>query len=409
MEDKKDYWEQWLDNSKEKVKAKIVLTDEQVAEIRKDPFKYSAVKWAKKFNCSITVITNVIQNRGAYYSPDYSFTWVDGKEDNRTLVERLKERQSKKENLLTRNKRKWFTEEQIDFIRESDLSNVELAEMFNCNKATISNIINNHTHYDPYYTPKPKRKVLELNDEDLKKIRTVSYYSDQFLAKLFNTSSTFINQIRKNKVKKYYDPKYKTLKTDFPNQEDAKKFTDEEIKMIRNNPLGNRKLAKQLGVAQSTIINIRNNKTYYDSNFTPKVRFKPKLTWEDVKFIRANYLEIDTMELAKKFNVSKTQICCAIRNESFFDPDYIYVKKKYKNKDRILTDEQVLYIRKTDKYYKDVCKELDISETCFYNIKNGKTYKEVKEKSIGKPIFDKKQIEELQTNPLNRINMLWGK
>ncbi len=413
MEEKKEYFsnEEWIENSRRINAARKILNQEEAAFIRKNIDKYSVEEFANRFKCSTAIIIRVITNTGVYHDEDYSYNWdEDGNE-----IKREKPTYKKKdkvfnltEDFFKKEKGKHFNQEQIDFIRQEynngKYNTKELAKMFGSGQSTIVLIINNDSHYDPMYKPRPKRNYTNFTESQINFIKENTDISNYEFANIYKVSQTFIHRLRQDKICKYKNGKI--VKSIFPNVEDSKIFTDQQIKEIRASKLSNKKAAEIFNTTKGTISEIRNNKRYYDPNYTPIVRWKPKLTMEQAKEIRAS--KLSNLDLSQKYKVSKGQIYDILANKYHFDPDYFPVKKPKINKNRKLTDEQVREIRKLT-YYKDACEKYGISEGIFYEIKKNKIYKDVtsgiKDPSLTQDI----DIEKIKSNPINLLNMLWKK
>lgn len=413
MEEKKEYFsnEEWIENSRRINAARKILNQEEAAFIRKNIDKYSVEEFANKFKCSTAIVTKVITNTGVYHDDDYSYNWdEDGNE-----IKREKPVYKKKdkvfnltEDFFKKEKGKHFNQEQIDFIRQEynngKYNITELAKMFNSGQSTITFIINNDSHYDPMYKPRPKKRDVNFTESQIKYIKENPDISNGEIAKIYGVHSGYIQRLRADKIKKFQTGE--VVKSLYPNKKEARKFTDEEVKFIRESDMANKKICKVYNVSVSTIVLIRNNKTYFDPNYTPRVRWKPKLTMEDAKEIRTSKLSVE--ELAEKFDISKNHVWDILANKYNVDPDYIPIKRPLINKHRKLTDEQVREIRKLT-YYKDACEKYGISEGIFYEIKKNKIYKDVtsgiKDPSLTQDI----DIEKIKSNPINLLNMLWKK
>lgn len=97
------------------------------------------------------------------------------------------------------------------------------------------------------------------------------------------------------------------------------------------------------------------------------------LTWEDVKFIRTAYPEVNVAHLASRFNVSEPTIYVILYNQTWVDSSYNPVNKGlFKKKKTTKEVRDFIYVNRDNYSGKEFAQMFNISESTVSVIRNGR-------------------------------------
>ncbi len=214
------------------------------------------------------------------------------------------------------------------------------------------------------------------------------------LASKFNIKISVINDIVNNRT--YYDSnyipkdnyKYKPQKTYSGADCPTARFTDEQIKKIRDEyNEGNitlQKLEEKYKYDAPNFVKIIHNEIYHDPNYVPKDSYRKTKTGslETATKIREEYKNTDTgiKELGEKYGISKITISDILRNVLWKDDNYIYEPKPDNNFGMAkLNREKAKEIREllsSGESIKNICLKFNVHKNTVSAIKNNKAWVE---------------------------------
>lgn len=236
------------------------------------------------------------------------------------------------------------TMQQAKDIREKynnndDVNTTTLKQEYNINVWAIQQIVTNNTYYDPDYTPKNNYKYKP------QKI----YHGEE------SSNARFTNEEVK-KIRDEYNEGYTTLE----------------------------QLSKKLNYDHSLLSKLIHNESYYDPKYTPKDSYrKTKVgSLETATKIREEYKNTDTgiKELGEKYGISKITISDILRNVLWKDDNYIYEPKPDNNFGMAkLNREKAKEIREllsSGESIKNICLKFNVHKNTVSAIKNNKAWVE---------------------------------